>query len=82
MEAPLENRVEDYTTPGVLSTVSRVSIGVRANMPWDPSIHSKQDKWYDEQEGTYKARRQMDWYLEKVCPFLLPCIFVIPAPRF
>lgn len=69
MDAPLENRVEDYTTPSVLSTISRVSLGVYANVPWDPSIHSKKDKWYDEQEGTYKARRQMDWYLTKVCPF-------------
>lgn len=84
MDAPLENRVEDYSTPSVLSTISRVSLGISANVPWDPSIHSKKDKWYYHQEGTYKAKRQMDWYLKKVCPsFVLsiPFLFAIHAER-
>lgn len=52
-------------TISVTSTVSRSNIGVKSDAKFDSGKHNKSDKYWDSQEGLYKARNQMDWYVKK-----------------
>jgi hypothetical protein len=51
----------------VTSTVSRFSLGVKIRVPFVEGKHLEEDKEWDECECEWKARSQMEWYLEKVC---------------
>jgi hypothetical protein len=44
---------------------SRLSYGIRPQVPFDPKIHSDYDKWQDPQELGW-VTYQMDWYLKRV----------------
>ncbi|CAI7659240.1 unnamed protein product [Penicillium glandicola] len=56
----------------VVSTIARQSLGVDFVTDYDDLIHDERDKFYDELEGTLKARNQMEWYMKKVSPLFHP----------
>lgn len=47
----------------VSSRISRASFGLQFQEPFDRRRHHKDDQFYDLKEGSFKARRQMRWFL-------------------
>lgn len=50
----------------VSSRISRASFGLQFQEPFDRRRHHKDDQFYDLKEGSFKARRQMRWFLIRV----------------
>ena len=50
----------------VISTIARASLGVKYQTPFEKEEHLEKDKFWNEDEGTYWAKGQMEWYLRKV----------------
>ncbi|KAJ6125279.1 hypothetical protein N7471_012596 [Penicillium samsonianum] len=49
----------------VVSTIARQSLGIGYSIEYDAAIHQEKDKEYDEVEGKYMAKNQMEWYMRK-----------------
>ncbi|GKT84531.1 LOW QUALITY PROTEIN: hsp70 family chaperone [Colletotrichum tofieldiae] len=49
----------------VTSTVSRASYGVNYRTKFDKKLHIAEDKEWDADEGMWKAKNQMEWYLKR-----------------
>ncbi|KAH8647092.1 hypothetical protein BGZ60DRAFT_521403 [Tricladium varicosporioides] len=49
----------------VISTVSRLSFGIRVQVPFKNGKHLEEDKIWDEDDCEWKATNQMDWYLKR-----------------
>ncbi|CAG9989530.1 unnamed protein product [Clonostachys byssicola] len=49
----------------VVSTISRLSVGVEIYQPFRKGFHREEDKYWEPLEGKYIARHQMRWYLKK-----------------
>jgi len=56
----------DCAPVSVVSTIARQSIGVSHLEIFNPKKHSEKDKYYDSDEGVWRASKQMQWYLKKV----------------
>ena len=50
----------------VISTIARASLGIRYDTPFQEGEHLETDKFWNEDENTYWAKGQMEWYLRKV----------------
>ena len=50
----------------VVSTIARASLGVKYQTPFDEAKHLEAAKFWNEDEGAYWAKGQMEWYLRKV----------------
>lgn len=57
----------------VASTVARKSLGVKVDVSYKKGVHKRRDKYWDDDEGRWKARDQMQWYLIKVGGALQDC---------
>lgn len=62
-----ESRPQISSSIVVTSTIARASYGISFDDIFDNSVHREEDKFYDEDEGIWRARSQMKWYLKKVC---------------
>ncbi|KAF5654811.1 hsp70 family chaperone [Fusarium sp. NRRL 25303] len=49
----------------VTSTISRAHYGVTYHTAFEEGKHLKKDRFWDEDEGEYRAGNQMQWYLKK-----------------
>ncbi|KAF5607820.1 hsp70 family chaperone [Fusarium pseudoanthophilum] len=49
----------------VTSTISRAHYGVVYHAKFEEGKHLKKDRYWDEDEGVYRASNQMQWYLKK-----------------
>ncbi|KAF5608374.1 hsp70 family chaperone [Fusarium subglutinans] len=49
----------------VTSTISRAHYGVMYHTPFEEGKHLKKDRFWDEDQGEYRADNQMEWYLKK-----------------
>ncbi|KAI1170296.1 actin-like ATPase domain-containing protein [Nemania sp. FL0916] len=49
----------------VVSTIARRNLGVSSNKIFVEGVHNAKDKYWDEDEGIWRARLQMNWYLRK-----------------
>ncbi|KAM7191752.1 actin-like ATPase domain containing protein [Rhypophila sp. PSN 637] len=49
----------------VTSTISRSNIGMVVSQVFNSGIHAESDKYWDSEEGHYRANNQMDWYVKK-----------------
>lgn len=56
----------------VVSTISRVSVGVEMGQRWDETKHLAVDKYWYEDRGEWFARNQMRWLLKRVCDPSIP----------
>lgn len=62
-----DRRIPNITSPvTVVSTIARTSLGVRFREFFEDGVHLEKDKFWDEDEGVWKAQNQMEWYLKKV----------------
>ena len=48
------------------STVSRANYGIAYKERFDENKHLNEDKYWDEIEGCFMAKHQMQWYLNRV----------------
>ncbi|KAL5343827.1 hypothetical protein BJX70DRAFT_971 [Aspergillus crustosus] len=55
----------DYKSISVVSTISRISIGTKFWVDFDPSKHSTKDRKWDEKQVKWRADGQMRWYIRK-----------------
>lgn len=53
----------------VTSTISRASYGIQVSEEFDEGKHLEEDKKWDQEEGKWRAKLQMKWYLKKVWRF-------------
>jgi hypothetical protein len=60
--------------PGVTveSRISRHSYGILCSPRFVEGMHRDEDRYYDPIDARDRARDQMEWYLRKVCDFILP----------
>ncbi|KAI1425006.1 actin-like ATPase domain-containing protein [Xylaria sp. FL1777] len=49
----------------VVSTIARRNLGASSNSPFVDGVHDRNDKFWDGDEGIWRARSQMHWYLRK-----------------
>ncbi|OLN95475.1 Heat shock 70 kDa protein 12B [Colletotrichum chlorophyti] len=49
----------------VTSTVSRASYGIKFRDKYDETKHLREDKQWDDDEGCWRAKNQMEWYLRR-----------------
>ncbi|KID84431.1 hsp70 family chaperone [Metarhizium guizhouense ARSEF 977] len=56
---------ENSAPVSIVSTIARQSLGVMYNDVFEDGVHQKRDKYWDENEGIWRARNQMRWYLRK-----------------
>ncbi|KAF7168213.1 hypothetical protein CNMCM5623_001283 [Aspergillus felis] len=63
MDAPIFAFVPN--APSVLSTISRMSLGIKIRVPFKKGTHLREDRDWDEHEQRYFAQNQMDWYISK-----------------
>ncbi|KAI0904020.1 actin-like ATPase domain-containing protein [Ustulina deusta] len=49
----------------VVSTIARGNLGVAVDCVFEEGVHNQRDKFWDADEGVWRARRQMQWYLQK-----------------
>ncbi|KAI1733567.1 actin-like ATPase domain-containing protein [Xylaria scruposa] len=49
----------------VVSTISRRNLGVSASVIFTDGVHRKRDRFWDDNEGVWRAKNQMEWYLRK-----------------
>jgi hypothetical protein len=50
----------------VVSTIARQSLGVEFTPLFEEGVHPAEDKYWDKDEGVWRAGKQMLWYLKKV----------------
>lgn len=53
----------------VTSTISRASYGIKISEQFEEGKHLEEDKKWDQEEGKWRAKNQMKWYLKKVWRF-------------
>ncbi|KAL4869441.1 hypothetical protein BDV12DRAFT_208549 [Aspergillus spectabilis] len=51
--------------PSVTETVIKPSLGVEYSPIFEEGVHKKKDKYLDSEEGVWRAKDQMEWYLKK-----------------
>lgn len=51
---------------GVRSRISRASYGVVCQEDFDDSKHLAEDKFWDDEQQSWKAKNQMKWLVRKV----------------
>lgn len=49
----------------VVSRISRASYGTRISAVFQESVHHEDDKYWDDKDGFYRARDQMEWYMAR-----------------
>ncbi|CAG9936358.1 unnamed protein product [Clonostachys rosea f. rosea IK726] len=49
----------------VVSTIARQSLGVEFTPLFEEGVHPAEDKYWDKDEGVWRAGKQMLWYLKK-----------------
>ena len=73
MEDGTSNPEQASTAPiTVTSTISRASFGTVYNVRLDKEKHHREDKVWDELQGIWKARNQMQWFLKRVSSVTSP----------
>ncbi|KAK5629007.1 hypothetical protein RRF57_004722 [Xylaria bambusicola] len=50
----------------VVSTIARRNLGISSNNPFMAGIHDPSDRVWDGDEGIWRAKGQMQWYLRKL----------------
>lgn len=74
----------------VVNAISKYSYGTAYNTLWDPTRHSKEDKYFCEFELRDRATNQLQWYLKRVslyavldlCRLLVPIILLTVSATF
>lgn len=61
----------------VVNAISKYSYGTAYNTLWDPTRHSKEDKYFCEFELRDRATNQLQWYLKRVSPYALLDLFIL-----
>jgi len=64
----------------VTSTISRASFGIIYQAPFKKDKHLEEDKAWDADEGIWRARNQMQWYLKRVCKLLVVLYRLLTYP--
>ncbi|KAF5593958.1 hsp70 family chaperone [Fusarium pseudoanthophilum] len=59
------NLLEHKSPVTITSTLSRLSLGVTSEEPFDEDVHSESDKYWDDIEGCYYVSGVMNWYIKK-----------------
>lgn len=66
----------------VQSRICRASYGVICQEKWDETKHLPQDKFWDEDQQSWKAARQIKWFLKEVIIFPVNIDFQYNTDRF
>ncbi|EWG54156.1 hypothetical protein FVEG_17262 [Fusarium verticillioides 7600] len=59
------NLLEHKSPVTITSTLSRLSLGIATEVPFDEDVHSESDKYWDDVEDCYYVSGVMNWYIKK-----------------